>query len=122
MGAWDGAPPGAWLAAGRQGRPCSTAQRIACAGAPGGGHAYVLAGQDAGSGGATLLQLDLVTGATNRIVELPAAGVELAVAERYIYVTNPGAGGIWVIDPRERRIARTLTLGQRPLALAATWP
>ena len=90
--------------------------------APGGGHAYVLAGQDAGGGGATLLQLDLASGATNRIVELPAAGMELAVAERYIFVTNPGAGGIWVVDPRERRIAHTLTLGQRPLALAATWP
>ena len=42
--------------------------------APEGGHAYVLAGHDAGSGGATLLQLDLVSGATNRIVELPGCG------------------------------------------------
>lgn len=90
--------------------------------APESEHAYVLAGHDAGSGGAALLQVDLVSGSTSRFVVLPGAGVELAVAERYIFVTNPGGGEVWVIDRRERRIVRTVPLGQRPLAVASSSP
>jgi hypothetical protein len=90
--------------------------------APEGGQAYVLAGHDAGSGGAALLQVDLVSGSASRYVALPGAGVELAVTERSIFVTNPGGGGIWVIDRRERRIVRAVPVGKRPLAVAAAWP
>ncbi|MDQ3702586.1 MAG: hypothetical protein M3442_16930, partial [Chloroflexota bacterium] len=90
--------------------------------APEGGQAYVLTGHDAGSGGAALLDVDLLSGATSRFVVLPGAGVELAVAARYIFVTNPSGGEVWVIDRRQRRIVRTVPLGQRPLAVAATWP
>jgi hypothetical protein len=82
----------------------------------------VLAGHDAGSGGAALLRVDLVSGSTSRFVELPGAGVELAVAERHIFVTDPGGGGIWAIDRRERRLVRTAPVGRRPLAVAAAWP
>src|SRR4029079_2641782 len=68
-----------------------------CAWALGGGHSYVLPGHDAGSGGAALLQVDLVTGSVSRFVRLPGAGADLVVAERHVFVTNPGGGGIWVI-------------------------
>ena len=90
--------------------------------APEGGHAYVLAGHDAGSGGSALLQVDLVTGSVSRFVLLPGAGADLVVAERHVFVTNPGGGGIWVIDRDERRIVRTVPVGKRPLAVAAAWP
>jgi hypothetical protein len=90
--------------------------------APEGGHAYVLVGHDAASGGAALLQVDLVSGSTSRFVVLPGAGVELAVAERYFFVTHPGGSEIWVIDRRERRLVRTVPVGRRPLAVTAAWP
>jgi hypothetical protein len=90
--------------------------------APEGTRAYVLAGHDTGSGGAALLQVDLVSGSTSRFVALPGVGVDLAVAEQYVFVTNPAAGAVWVIDRDARRIVRSAPLGQRPLAVAVARP
>jgi hypothetical protein len=75
--------------------------------------AYTLA-----AGGRAIRGVDLATGATRWLSDLPAAGADLAVAQRAIYVANPKGSELWLIDRRTGRLSRTIPAGRHPAALA----
>jgi hypothetical protein len=86
--------------------------------APGGRHAYALA-----AGGKDVLHVDLTTGVTRRIGALPghAAGT-MAVTEGHVLVPNPLGQEVWALDRRDGRLAATIPVGRRPVAVVPGSP
>ena len=86
--------------------------------APDGGHAYAL-----GPGPTDVQHLDLAAGVTRRLGALPgAAAGGLAVTARYVLVPNPLGSEVWALDRRDGRLAATIPVGRRPVAVLAARP
>jgi DNA-binding beta-propeller fold protein YncE len=87
--------------------------------APDGDRAYGLT-----DAGASLVEIDLLTGATARRIELPRTGhaLDIAVTERWVYIANAFGNEIWTVDRVRGGIVRTIRVGQGPVALAHPEP
>ncbi|HEX2038017.1 MAG TPA: hypothetical protein VHS99_27910 [Chloroflexota bacterium] len=92
--------------------------------APDGEYAYAFVGGGGLSPRSTLMELNLLTGASRRLGHVPGPGSGgLAVTERRLYVPNPDGREVWVGDRRGRTLA-TIGVGRHPLgiAMAEHWP
>ena len=86
--------------------------------APDGAHAYALAG-----GGRDVLHVDLTTGVTRPLGALPGyASGGVAVTARHLLVPNPLGSEVWALDRRDGRLAATIAVGRRPVAVVAAGP
>jgi DNA-binding beta-propeller fold protein YncE len=83
--------------------------------APDGARAYLLAG--AAPAGA-LWQVDLATGAADRLAALPASGEGVAVTAERVYVSNPHWRDVWAVDRRRGGAPRAIRVGRAPAGLS----
>ena len=116
----DYSPLGRWRLLGLHPTTLETEQEAflgvqvsALAVAPDGAHAYAVA-----AGGKDVLHVDLATGVTRRLGSLPGypAGT-MAVTARHVLVPNPLGGEVWALDRRDGRLAATIPVGRRPVAV-----
>ena len=86
--------------------------------APDGAHAYALA-----AGGRDVLHVDLAAGGARWLGALPGdASGAIAVTARHVLVPNPLGGEVWALDRRDGRLAATIPVGRRPVAVVAAGP
>ena len=86
--------------------------------APDGGDAYALA-----AGGTDVLHVDLATGGFRLLGVLPGAtSGGLAVTARHVLAPNPQGREVWALDRRDGRLAATVPVGRRPVAVLAARP
>jgi hypothetical protein len=83
--------------------------------APDGRHAYLLAAHDGPR--SVLTHVDLASGATRRLATVPGLSLDLAVTGERIYLPRADDGALLVLDRQQGRVAGTIPVGRRPLAL-----
>jgi DNA-binding beta-propeller fold protein YncE len=116
------APLGRWRLLGLHPATLETEQEAvlgvqvrALAVAPDGAHAYAVA-----AGGRDVLHLELASGVTRRLGALPGndSGT-IAVTARHVFAPNPLGSEVWALDRRDGRLAATIPVGRRPVAVVA---
>jgi DNA-binding beta-propeller fold protein YncE len=86
--------------------------------APDGGAAYVLTGGTVAGARASLVHLDLRSGASHTLSEFPGRAAGLAVDPEHAYVPHLDGHAVWVVDRHHGRLIRTIPTGSRPVAVA----
>ena len=64
------------------------------------------------------MHADLESGGTRLVTVLPGRAVDLAVDGEHVYVPHLDGDTVWVVGRRPGRLARSITAGSRPVAVA----
>ena len=68
--------------------------------------------------GTALYRISDTAGAAARLAAFPDAGVDLALADRWLLVATPESGMVWRVDRLATRPAHPIRTGRFPIALA----
>ena len=69
--------------------------------------------------GDTISRVTISTSKVHTVARLPSPGHDLAVTPRWLFVTNPDGGEVWVLDRNSGELVRRVATGSQPLGISA---